>query len=72
MQCDVNTNCFSYIVTEAATAAASVCGGITCWLSAVALAAIFSSVVIVLLLLVCLTVTGCVVRQRTKKPAALS
>jgi hypothetical protein len=52
-------------------AAASVCGGITCWLSAGALAAIFSSVVIVLLLLVCL-VTGCVVRQRTKKPAALS
>ena len=68
MQCDVNTIYFSYIVT---VAAASVCGGITCWLSAGALAAIFSSVVIVLLLLVCL-VTGCVVRQRTKKPAALS
>ena len=54
---------------------ANLCGNITCWISAGGLAAIFSSVVIVLLLLVCL-VAGCVFRQRSriskKKSAALT
>ena len=53
---------------------ANLCGNITCWISAGGLAAIFSSVVIVLLLL-CL-VAGCVFRQRSriskKKSAALT
>ena len=66
IMCFKNKYALRALIIEAPESSADPCDNITCWISAGGLAAIFSSVVIVLLLLVCL-VAGCVFRQWRRK-----